>query len=129
MGGGESLEVDSVVADLAIVNSMDGSVVASTNFTFYDCQQLKSCNACAISRFQCDWCTLGVKCVPNAEDVCQGDTLVNSVSRLGPSSRRGPDFCPRFSSTGDIYVASGKKKKIVVQTHNLLDTMGNFKCE
>uniref|UniRef100_A0A915EUN6 Sema domain-containing protein n=1 Tax=Ditylenchus dipsaci TaxID=166011 RepID=A0A915EUN6_9BILA len=126
---GTDFNGQSVVAYLSVVKALDHTVVASTNFTFYDCHQLKSCSECASSRFPCDWCTLSAKCVPNAEEVCQGEALVNAVSRLGPSSRRGPDFCPRFSSEGDIYVASGRKKRISVLAHNLQDQMTNFKCQ
>ncbi|KAI1715743.1 plexin cytoplasmic rasGAP domain-containing protein [Ditylenchus destructor] len=126
---GADPNTQSVVASLSVVKALDNSIVASTNFTFYDCHQLRTCTECASSRFPCDWCTISAKCVPNAEDVCQGEALINSVSRLGPSSRRGPDFCPRFSSEGDIYVASGKKKRISVLAHNLQDQMTNFKCQ
>lgn len=73
-------ERQSLVAKLSVVKTDDNSVMASTNFTFYDCHQLKTCLECAASSFPCDWCTLSAKCVPNAEDVCQGEALVNAVN-------------------------------------------------
>jgi hypothetical protein len=69
-----------LVARLSVVKAADAAVLASTNFTFFDCHQLHSCQLCASARFPCDWCALSARCVPNAEDVCQGETLVNSVS-------------------------------------------------
>jgi plexin A len=108
----------SVVSRLTVIKVNDNSPLASTNFTFYDCHQLNTCTECASSRFPCDWCTLSNKCVPNAEDVCQGEPLVNAVSRQGPSSRRGPDFCPRFTpsspqQSNELFIASGHKKQVM----------------
>jgi plexin A len=49
---------------------------------------------------------------------------------LGPSSRRGPEFCPRFTaSEGDLFVSSGKRRTILVEAQNLHDQMGSFKCQ
>lgn len=119
-----------LVARLSMVKSVDAAVLASTNFTFFDCHQLTTCQECASSRFPCDWCALSSKCVPNAEDVCQGETLVNSISRVGPSSRRGPDFCPRFIvPEGDLFVSSGERRKVLVHAQNLHERMGSFKCQ
>jgi plexin A len=70
----------SIVSRLTVLKAYDNSPMASTNFTFYDCHQLTTCTECASSRFPCDFCTLSNKCVPNAEDVCQGEPLVNAVS-------------------------------------------------
>lgn len=70
----------SVVSKLTVIKVHDNSPMASTNFTFYDCHSLSTCTECASSRFHCDWCTLSNKCVPNAEDLCQGEPLVNAVS-------------------------------------------------
>ncbi|KAL3114962.1 hypothetical protein niasHT_011398 [Heterodera trifolii] len=118
-----------LLARLSVVQAADAAVLASTNFTFFDCQQLSSCSACASARFPCDWCALSARCVPNAEDVCQGETLVNSISRVGPSSRRGPEFCPHFTVPGgDQYLSSGKRRSVSVKAHNLHDQMGAFKC-
>lgn len=77
---GVSYSTVSLVARLSIVKSDDHAYIASTNFTFYDCYQMKTCTECANSQFPCDWCTLSAKCVPNAEDVCQGEALVNAIS-------------------------------------------------
>lgn len=70
----------SLKASLSVLKTYDNSVIASTNFTFYDCHQMRSCSECAKSLFSCDWCTISAKCVPNAEDVCQGEALVNGIS-------------------------------------------------
>ncbi|KAF7629263.1 Sema domain-containing protein [Meloidogyne graminicola] len=110
---------------LSIVQTADSAVLASTNFTFFDCHQLLSCQECASIRFPCDWCALSSRCVPNAEDICQGEPL-----RIGPSSRRGPEFCPSFSSPeGDLFVYSGHRRKVKVQASNLHEQMGAFKCQ
>jgi hypothetical protein len=69
-----------LIARLSVVKAIDAAVLASANFTFFDCHQLQSCQECSSSRFPCDWCALSAKCVPNAEDVCQGEPLVNSIS-------------------------------------------------
>ncbi|KAI6217562.1 Sema domain-containing protein [Aphelenchoides fujianensis] len=122
----------SVVARLTILKAYDGSPLASSNFTFFDCNQLSSCTECASSRFPCDWCALSARCVPNAEDVCAGEMLVNSISRKGPSSRRGPDFCPRFTPVQphptELFIASGHKRQLSFRAHNLHDAMKHFKC-
>jgi hypothetical protein len=85
-----------IVVSLAVVKAFDGSILASSNFSFFDCYQLKTCIDCTRSKFSCDWCTLSVsvlyrwwlmewlkilqsKCVPNSEDACQGEQLVNSI--------------------------------------------------
>lgn len=136
----------SVVSRLTVVKVYDNSPLASTNFTFYDCHQLSTCTECSSSRFPCDWCTLTSKCVPNAEDTCQGEPLVNqmwktalcfqinSVGRQGPSSRRGADFCPRFTpvspqQSSELFVPSGHKRQLSFRAHNLHDSMKNFKCQ
>lgn len=46
------------------------------------------------------------------------------------SSRRGPNFCPQFTTTdGDIFVASGGRRRVMVEAQNLQDQMTNFKCQ
>lgn len=77
---GVSSTTVSLITRLSVIKSDDNAYIASTNFTFYDCNQIKTCIQCANSQFPCDWCTLTAKCVSNAEDVCQGETLVNSIS-------------------------------------------------
>jgi hypothetical protein len=53
--------------------------------------------------------------------------------RVGPSSRRGPEFCPRFMALegggGDLFISSGNRRKIAVQAVNLHDQMAEFKCQ
>lgn len=122
----------SILSQLTVVKTHDNSPLASHNFTFYDCHQLQTCSECASSEFPCDWCTLSNKCVPNAEDVCQGEALVNSVSRHGPSSRRGQQFCPRFAPVDEkteLFVPSGHKRKLSMKVYNLHSSMRNFKCQ
>ncbi|KAI6236464.1 hypothetical protein M3Y95_00160400 [Aphelenchoides besseyi] len=122
----------SIVSRLTILKAYDGSPMASSNFTFFDCHQLSSCTECASSQFPCDWCALSARCVPNAEDVCAGETLVNSISRKGPSSRRGPEFCPRFTpiqpNPTELFIPSGHKRQLSFRAHNLHDAMRHFKC-
>lgn len=89
----------SVIARFSVVKTSDNSPLASTNFTFYDCHQFTNCTACANSKFPCDWCTISNKCVPNAEDVCQGEALVNAISVSNSASERLADW---YSSSAKV---------------------------
>ena len=68
--------LSSVQALLSIVDRR--ATLISTNFTFFDCQQHKTCHECANSEYPCDWCIKNDKCVANSEDVCLGDVMVVS---------------------------------------------------
>ncbi|CAD5219510.1 unnamed protein product [Bursaphelenchus okinawaensis] len=132
LASAEKRAKEGLQAKLTVMKTHDNSPLASTNFTFYDCHQLQTCTECASSRFPCDWCTISNKCVPNAEDVCQGEPLVNAINRQGPSSRRGPEFCPRFTPVqpaSEIFVPSGHRRKLTLRVHNVHTSMRNFKCQ
>lgn len=113
--------LDSLSATLS-VQIDNGADFAATNFTFFDCSSYKSCTECATSPYLCDWCVETAICSHNAEDKCRGFHLVNSLSREGPSQRRGPSFCPRIVALDepDIYTTSGTSKEISVRTVNLM---------
>lgn len=75
------LDADSLVARLAVSNSIEGPPLAHTNFTFYDCSRFKFCSACVSSAFPCDWCIESNQCVAGAttENRCRSQQLVNGV--------------------------------------------------
>lgn len=72
------------------------------------------------SQFPCDWCVEAHRCTHDTAENCRNDILVTGVSRIGPSYRSGPGFCPTINATGDgseILVAAGSKKSIKVKVH------------
>lgn len=98
----------SLVARLAISNSIDGPPLAYTNFTFYDCSRFKLCSTCVSSPFPCDWCIESNQCVAGsaAENRCRSQQLVNGVEVLlkfiSLSVRSGCSL--DFSTIGDFFV-------------------------
>lgn len=97
-----------------------GPDLVSTNFTFFDCSTHLTCTRCVSSQFPCDWCVEAHRCTHDTAENCRNDILVTGVSRIGPSYRSGPVFCPTINVTGDgseILVAAGAKKSIKVKVH------------
>ncbi|KAF9803702.1 hypothetical protein SFRURICE_012001 [Spodoptera frugiperda] len=103
------------------VRTTQGPDFVATNFTFFDCNTYSSCTQCVSSSFPCDWCVDGHRCTHDTAENCRNDILVTGVSRIGPSYRSGPGFCPTINSTSDgtneILVPSGVKKAIKVKVH------------
>ncbi|VDN05642.1 unnamed protein product [Thelazia callipaeda] len=122
----------SLVARLAISNSIEGPPLAFTNFTFYDCSRFKSCSACVSSPFPCDWCIESNQCVAGSttENRCRSQQLINGIKRSGPSSRKGRSHCPRIVATeSEFFVASGKNRQVSVIIENARRFMTDFKCQ
>ncbi|XP_059489451.1 plexin-A2 isoform X1 [Neocloeon triangulifer] len=103
------------------VRMTSGPDFVATNFTFFDCNTYSSCTQCVSSSFPCDWCVDGHRCTHDTAENCRNDILVTGVSRIGPSYRSGPGFCPTINATAgastEILVASGIKKSIRVKVH------------
>ncbi|XP_057324219.1 plexin-A4 [Microplitis mediator] len=101
------------------VRMTNGPDLVTTDFTFFDCNTYASCTECVSSSFPCDWCVDGHRCTHDTAANCRNDILVTGVSRVGPSYRSGPAFCPTINATGsqEILVPSGVKKAISVQVH------------
>ncbi|XP_026472464.1 plexin-A4 [Ctenocephalides felis] len=103
------------------VRMTSGPDFVATNFTFFDCNTYSSCTQCVSSSFPCDWCVDGHRCTHDTAENCRNDILVTGVSRIGPSYRSGPGFCPTINATGggstEILVSSGIKKTIKVKVH------------
>nr|XP_034833100.1 uncharacterized protein LOC117989797 [Maniola hyperantus] len=101
------------------VRTTQGPDFVATNFTFFDCNTYSSCTQCVSSSFPCDWCVDGHRCTHDTTENCRNDILVTGVSRIGPSYRSGPGFCPTINSTSDgtneILVPSGVRKAIKVK--------------
>lgn len=93
--------------------------MVSTEFKFFDCSTHSSCTQCVSSEFPCDWCVEAHRCTHDTAENCRNDILVTGVSRVGPSYRSGPSFCPTISITdgSEILVAAGVKKSIKVKVH------------
>ncbi|KAF6215982.1 hypothetical protein GE061_000319 [Apolygus lucorum] len=105
------------------VRMSSGPDFVETDFTFFDCNTYVSCTQCVSSAFPCDWCVDGHRCTHDTAENCRNDILVTGVSRIGPSYRSGPGFCPTINATTggstEILVASGVKKSLrqfIVQT-------------
>uniref|UniRef100_W4VRI5 Putative plexins functional semaphorin receptor n=1 Tax=Corethrella appendiculata TaxID=1370023 RepID=W4VRI5_9DIPT len=101
------------------VRTATGPDLVSTNFTFFDCSTHLSCTRCVSSQFPCDWCVEAHRCTHDTAENCRNDILVTGVSRIGPSYRSGPGFCPTINATdgSEILVAAGSKKSIKVKVH------------
>ncbi|KAK7867968.1 hypothetical protein R5R35_004968 [Gryllus longicercus] len=102
------------------VRMTSGPDFVATNFTFFDCNTYSSCTQCVSSSFPCDWCVDGHRCTHDTAENCRNDILVTGISRVGPSYRSGPGFCPTINATGgstEILVSSGIKKSIKVKVH------------
>ncbi|XP_066584060.1 plexin-A4 [Prorops nasuta] len=101
------------------VRMTNGPDLVATNFTFFDCNTYSSCTQCVSSKFPCDWCVDGHRCTHDTAENCRNDILVTGVSRMGPSYRSGPGFCPTINATDsqEILVPSGTKKAIRVKVH------------
>lgn len=103
------------------VRMTSGPDFVATNFTFFDCNTYSSCTQCVSSSFPCDWCVDGHRCTHDTAENCRNDILVTGVSRIGPSYRSGPAFCPTINATvgksPEILVPSGLKKSIRVKVH------------
>ncbi|KAL1398190.1 hypothetical protein pipiens_002420 [Culex pipiens pipiens] len=87
-------------AQLSIKTSQ-GPDIVSTKFTFFDCSTHLSCTQCVSSQFPCDWCVEAHRCTHDTAENCRNDILVTGISRIGPSYRSGPGFCPTINATGD----------------------------
>ncbi|KAK6634573.1 hypothetical protein RUM43_011974 [Polyplax serrata] len=103
------------------VRMTSGPDFVQTNFTFFDCNTYSSCTQCVSSKFPCDWCVDGHRCTHDTAENCRNDILVTGVSRIGPSYRSGPGFCPTINATAggspEILAPSGMKKVIRVKVH------------
>ncbi|XP_054746803.1 plexin-A2 isoform X1 [Anastrepha obliqua] len=102
------------------VRTKDGPDLVSTDFTFFDCSTHSSCTRCVSSEFPCDWCVEAHRCTHDTAENCRNDILVTGVSRIGPSYRSGPGFCPTINATGEgseMLVAAGTSKSIKVKVH------------
>ncbi|XP_008204796.2 plexin-A4 [Nasonia vitripennis] len=101
------------------VRMTNGPDLVATDFTFFDCSTHSSCTQCVSSNFPCDWCVDGHRCTHDTAENCRNDILVTGVSRMGPSYRSGPAFCPTINATDskEILVSSGIKKTIRVKVH------------
>ncbi|KAH8272469.1 hypothetical protein KR044_006353, partial [Drosophila immigrans] len=102
------------------VRTRNGPDLVSTDFTFFDCSTHSSCTRCVSSEFPCDWCVEAHRCTHDTAENCRNDILVTGISRIGPSYRSGPGFCPTINATGDgseVLVAAGTSKSIKVKVH------------
>ncbi|XP_046483187.1 plexin-A2-like [Neodiprion pinetum] len=115
------------------VRMTSGPDLVATNFTFFDCNTYSSCTQCVSSSFPCDWCVDGHRCTHDTAENCRNDILVTGVSRIGPSYRSGPGFCPTINATDskEILISSGIKKNIRVKVHiiELFIVQTRFVCQ
>jgi len=104
----------------------EGPDLAATNFTFFDCNTFSSCSTCVSSLFPCDWCIDGHKGTHDTSEHCRNDILVNGVSQIHPSSRFGPEFCPKMHATGGqprILTPSGVESRVGVKVDHIAQFM------
>ncbi|KAK6025971.1 plexin cytoplasmic region [Ostertagia ostertagi] len=120
-------------ATLSIVAEGRITPIASTNFSFYDCNRYTTCSTCAKSEFPCDWCLESNECVAGklTEDKCRKQHIVNGLNREGHSRRKGPQKCPHIvAPQTKLYVAAGERRNISVKMQNLDPIfMTDFRCQ
>ncbi|KAK5971276.1 Sema domain-containing protein [Trichostrongylus colubriformis] len=120
-------------ATLSIVAEGRITPIASTNFSFYDCNRYATCSTCAKSEFPCDWCLESNECVAGklTEDKCRKQHIVNGLNREGHSRRKGPQKCPHIvAPQTKLYVAAGERRNISVKMQNLDPIfMTDFRCQ
>ncbi|KHJ87831.1 IPT/TIG domain protein, partial [Oesophagostomum dentatum] len=120
------------LATLSIVAEGRITPIASTNFSFYDCNRYTTCSKCAKSEFPCDWCLESNECVAGklTEDKCRKQHIVNGLNREGHSRRKGPQKCPHIvAPQTKLYVAAGERRNITVKVQNLDPIfMTDFRC-
>lgn len=134
--------LDQITAELS-VRPINGSDLASTSFTFFDCSSYSSCTQCVTSPFPCDFCIEAHRCTHDTAENCRNDILVTGVNvsistrkftkfkmksnqlvtltlcnlqKIGPSYRSGPSFCPTINAVDNenaIFIASGSKRRAI----------------
>ncbi|WKY07930.1 hypothetical protein Q1695_007433 [Nippostrongylus brasiliensis] len=121
------------LATLSVVAEGRITPIASTNFSFYDCNRYTTCSQCAKSEFPCDWCLESNECVAGklTEDRCRKQHIVNGLNREGHSRRKGPQKCPHIvAPQAKLYVAAGERRNISVKMQNLDPIfMTDFRCQ
>lgn len=122
-----------LAAKLIVVSDGSKLPLATTNFSFYDCNRYISCSTCSASQFPCDWCLESNECVAGklTEDKCRKQHIVNGLNRDGSSIRKGPSKCPHIvAPVSKMSVATGERRNISVKVENVdASFMGDFKCE
>ncbi|UMM30896.1 hypothetical protein L5515_012592 [Caenorhabditis briggsae] len=122
-----------LAAKLVVVSDGSKLPLATTNFSFYDCNRYTSCSTCSASQFPCDWCLESNECVAGklTEDKCRKQHIVNGLNRDGSSIRKGPSKCPHIvAPVSKMSVATGERRNISVKVENVDPSfMGDFKCE
>uniref|UniRef100_A0A8R1E2W3 Sema domain-containing protein n=1 Tax=Caenorhabditis japonica TaxID=281687 RepID=A0A8R1E2W3_CAEJA len=122
-----------LATNLVVVSEGSKLPLATTNFSFYDCNRYTSCSTCASSQFPCDWCLESNECVAGklTEDKCRKQHIVNGLNRDGNSIRKGPSKCPHIvAPVSKTSVANGERRNISVKVENADSSfMGDFKCE
>ncbi|XP_036695428.1 plexin-B3 isoform X2 [Balaenoptera musculus] len=98
-------------------------VVATTNFSFYDCSAVQAleaaapCGACVGSLWRCHWCPQSSRCV-YGERCPEGERTIYSAQQ--DSQVRGPGACPRVEGlVGPLLVPVGWESRLALRVRNL----------
>ncbi|XP_036695436.1 plexin-B3 isoform X9 [Balaenoptera musculus] len=99
-------------------------VVATTNFSFYDCSAVQAleaaapCGACVGSLWRCHWCPQSSRCV-YGERCPEGERTIYSAQQED-SQVRGPGACPRVEGlVGPLLVPVGWESRLALRVRNL----------
>eukprot|EP00069_Balaena_mysticetus_P006685 bmy_18759T0 len=99
-------------------------VVATTNFSFYDCSAVQAleaaapCGACVGSLWRCHWCPQSSRCV-YGERCPEGERTIYSAQQAD-SQVRGPGACPRVEGlVGPLLVPVGWESRLALRVRNL----------
>ncbi|XP_026953774.1 plexin-B3 isoform X6 [Sagmatias obliquidens] len=99
-------------------------VVATANFSFYDCGAVQAldaaapCSACVGSRWRCHWCPQSSRCV-YGERCPEGERTIYSAQQVDIQVR-GPGACPRVEGlVGPLLVPVGWESRLALRVRNL----------
>ncbi|XP_054937500.1 plexin-B3 isoform X1 [Physeter macrocephalus] len=99
-------------------------LVATANFSFYDCSAVQAleaaapCGACVGSPWRCHWCPQSSRCV-YGERCPEGERTIYSAQQADIQVR-GPGACPRVEGlVGPLLVPVGWESRLALRVRNL----------
>ncbi|XP_064473763.1 plexin-B-like [Ornithodoros turicata] len=117
---------DHVNVNLAVRSSETDTDFIHREFVFFDCGVHKTCKACVMSSWPCNWCLHENLCTSNATD-CSRRVIVGE-SHSQNSLIKGRQHCPSFSIDDEILLPHDARKEIAVEVKNLLTPLEGFQC-
>ncbi|XP_071818203.1 plexin-A4-like isoform X3 [Apostichopus japonicus] len=118
-----------LTVDLGLFCSNTNSIVASTQFDFFDCQSFLSCTECVQNDFNCNWCIFENSCKRNSEPCDQDGTVYSQMS--SDSNVKGREYCPHILEDNlPILIPAGVTIPFIVKAANLpeVEPFSQYEC-